>query len=91
MSLAFVLLDFEHAGIRRRAKRVRRSVDMQEFREVSRTGSIYSMEAHACNFVVGEMDQTLLLCSSDKVNEVGAERGRQTVSLAGQTREGRCH
>ena len=51
MSLAFVLWDFEHAGIRRRAKRARRGADMQEFREVSRTGSIYSMEAQACNFV----------------------------------------
>ena len=28
VSLAFVLLDIEHAGIRRRAKRARRSVDM---------------------------------------------------------------
>ena len=28
LSLAFVLLDFEHAGIRRRAKRARWSVDM---------------------------------------------------------------
>ena len=28
VSLAFVLLDFEHAGTRRRAKRARRSVDM---------------------------------------------------------------
>ena len=28
MSLAFVLWDFEHAGIRRTAKRARRSADM---------------------------------------------------------------
>ena len=28
VSLAFVLLDSEHAGIRRRAKRARRSVNM---------------------------------------------------------------
>ena len=30
VSLAFVLLDFQHAGVRRRAKCTRRSVDMQE-------------------------------------------------------------
>ena len=32
-------------------KCARRSVDMYEFRDVSRTGTIYSMEAHACNFM----------------------------------------
>ena len=51
MSLAFALLDFEHAGIQRRVKCARRSVDMQELREVSGTRSIYSKEARACNFI----------------------------------------
>ena len=30
MSLAFVLLDFQHAGVRRRAQCTRRSVDMSQ-------------------------------------------------------------
>ena len=46
MSLAFVLLDFQHAGVRRRAYCTRRSVDMQQLREVSRTRTIYSTETH---------------------------------------------
>ena len=50
LSLAFASLDFEHVGIWKRAKHVRWSVDTKEFREVSRTRSIDSMEAHACNF-----------------------------------------
>ena len=45
-SLAFVLLDFQHAGVRRRAYCTRRSVDMQQFREVGRTRAIYSTETH---------------------------------------------
>ena len=53
MSLAFVLLDFQHAGVRRRAQCTRWSVDMQQFREVSRTRTIYSTlpvykDMHAC-------------------------------------------
>ena len=36
MSLAFVWWDYQHAGVRRRALRPRTSVDMQQFREVSR-------------------------------------------------------
>ena len=44
MGLAFVLLDFQHAGVRRRAQCTRWSVDMQQFREVSRTRTIYSTE-----------------------------------------------
>ena len=35
MNLVFVLWDFEHTGIWRIVKRVRQSVDMYEFREVS--------------------------------------------------------
>ena len=37
MSRAFELLDFQHAGVRRR------SVDMQQFGEVSRTRTTYSI------------------------------------------------
>ena len=44
MCLAFVLLDFQHAGVRRRAQCMRQSVDMQQFREVSRTRTIYSTD-----------------------------------------------
>ena len=52
MSLAFVLLDFKHAGVRRRALCTRLSVDMQQFREVSRTRTIYSTETHASDFIL---------------------------------------
>ena len=33
MSLAFVLLDFQHAGIKRRASCTRRRVDMQQLNQ----------------------------------------------------------
>ena len=50
MSLAFVLLDFQHVGVRRRVECMRWSVDMQQFREVSRTRTIYSTETQClCN------------------------------------------
>ena len=49
MSLAFVLLDIQHAGVRRRAQCTRRSVDMQQFRKVSRTRTTYSTETHTKN------------------------------------------
>ena len=52
MSLAFVLLDFQHAGVRRRAYCTRWSVDMQQFREVSRTRTIYSTETHTGDFIL---------------------------------------
>ena len=52
MSLAFVLLDFQHAGVWRRAWCTRRSVDMQQFREVSRTRTIYSTETHTSDFIL---------------------------------------
>ena len=32
MNLAFVLLDFQHAGVRRRAQCTRRSADIYQFR-----------------------------------------------------------
>ena len=41
MRLAFILLDFQHAG-----------VDMQQFREVSRTRTIYSTETHTSDFIL---------------------------------------
>ena len=50
MRLAFVLLDFQHAGVRRRAQCTRWSVDRQQFREVSRTRTIYSTETHTIDF-----------------------------------------
>ena len=50
LSLAFVLLDFQYAGVRRRAECTRRRVDMQQFREVSRTRTIYSTESHTSDF-----------------------------------------
>ena len=52
MSLAFVLLDFQHAGVRRRAECTRWSADMQQFREVSRTRTIYSTETHTSDFIL---------------------------------------
>ena len=52
MSLAFVSLDFQHAGVRRRVQCTRRSVDMQQFREVSRTRTIYSTETHTSDFIL---------------------------------------
>ena len=52
MSLAFVLLDFQHAGVRGRAKCMRRSVDVQQFREVSRTRITYSTETHTSDFIL---------------------------------------
>ena len=51
MILAFVLLDFQHVGVRR-AWCTRRSVDMQQFREVSRTKTIYSTETHTSDFIL---------------------------------------
>ena len=55
MSLAFVLLDFQHAGVRRRVQCTRQSVDMQQFREVSRTRTIYSTETHTSDFVLNTL------------------------------------
>ena len=54
MSLAFVLLDFQHAGVRRRVQCMRQSVDMQQFREVSRTRTTYSTESatHTSDFIL---------------------------------------
>ena len=52
MSPAFVLLDFQHAGVRRRAQCTRRNVDMQQFREVSRTRTTYSTETHTSDFIL---------------------------------------
>ena len=53
MSLAFVLLVFsQHVGVRRRAYCTRWSVDMQQFREVSRTRTIYSTETHTNDFIL---------------------------------------
>ena len=55
--MSLVLLDFQHAGVRRRVYCTRRSVDMQQFREVSRTRTIYSTEKHTevtlIHFAVG--------------------------------------
>ena len=45
MSLGFVLLDFQHAGVRRRVSCMRRSVDMRQFREVS-------TETHSSDFIL---------------------------------------
>ena len=45
MHLAFVLLDLEYAKIKSGAKCMRQSVDMHQFREAGRTGTIYSMES----------------------------------------------
>ena len=52
-SLAFVLLDFQHAGVRRRALCTRQSTDMQQFRKVNRTRTIYSTESetHISHFI----------------------------------------
>ena len=52
MSLAFVLLDFQHARVRRRALCTRRSVDMQQFREVSRARTTYSTETHTSDLTL---------------------------------------
>ena len=52
MSLAFVLLDFQHAGVRRRAYCTRQSVNMQQLREVSRTRTTYSTETHTSDFIL---------------------------------------
>ena len=52
MSLAFVLLDFQHGGVRTRAWCTRRSVDMQQLREVSRTRTTYSTETHTSDFIL---------------------------------------
>ena len=52
MSLAFVLLDFQHAGVRRRVSCTRRSVDMQQFREVSRTRTTYITETNTSEFIL---------------------------------------
>ena len=38
MNLAFVLLDFQHAGVRRRAQCTRRSVDRQQLEGMIRIG-----------------------------------------------------
>ena len=56
MSLAFVLLDFQHAGVRRRAWCTRWSVDMQQFREVSRTVTFIALK---------HIQATLCLISSE--------------------------
>ena len=51
-SLAFVLLDFQHAGVRRRAYCTRQSVNMQQLREISRTRTTYSTETHTSDFIL---------------------------------------
>ena len=51
MSLAFVLLEFRPAGVRRGALFTRWSVDMWRFRDVSRTRTIYSTETHTSDFI----------------------------------------
>ena len=56
ISLAFVLLDFQHAGVRRRACCTRRDIDM--FRDVSRTRTIYSIKTQ-------HMQATLYLVRSE--------------------------
>ena len=55
MSLAFVLLDFQHAGVRRRAWCTRPSVDMQQFREVSMTKTTCSTETHTSDFILNTL------------------------------------
>ena len=52
MSLAFVLLDFQHACVRKRAWCTRQSVDMWQFREVSRTRTVYSIETRTSDFIL---------------------------------------
>ena len=52
MSLAFVLLDFQQADVREERSVRRRSVDMQQFRELSRTRTIYSTETHTSDFML---------------------------------------
>ena len=47
-----LLLDLEYGRIRRGTKCTGWSVDMQNFREVGRTRTGYSMKARACNFVL---------------------------------------
>ena len=79
MYLAFVLLDFQHAGVRRRAQCMRQSVDMQQFREVSRTRTIYSTETHTSNLIHSEMG------SQRSFSRTGVEwwwRGVKRTSLA---------
>ena len=51
ISLVFVLLDFQHVGVRR-VECTRRSVDMQQFREVSRTRTTHSTETHTSDFIL---------------------------------------
>ena len=68
MCLAFVLLDFQHAGVRRRAYCMRWSVDMQQFREVSRTRTIYSTETHTSNFILWKRMHKVQNCTSHKIN-----------------------
>ena len=52
MSLAFALLDFQHVDVRGRVLCTRRSVDMQQLREVSRTRTTYSTETHTSDFIL---------------------------------------
>ena len=52
MSLVFVLLDFQHVGVKRRVKCMRQSIDMQQFREVSRTRTTYNTETHTSDFIL---------------------------------------
>ena len=51
MSLAFVLLDFQRVGVRERAQCTSRSVDMQQFRDVSSTRNIYSTGTDTSDFI----------------------------------------
>ena len=53
--LAFVMFDFQLAGVRRRAQCTRQSVDMQQFTEVSRIRTIYSTEKHTSDLIRSEM------------------------------------
>ena len=65
MSLAFVLLDFQYAGVRRRAWCTRRDLDM--FRDVSRTRTIYSIETQ-------HMQATLYLVRSEMGSQNSSPR-----------------
>ena len=57
-SLVLVLLDFEHAAVTgRTTEAYETECMMSQFREVTRTRTFYSMEAHACDFVMNALSK----------------------------------
>ena len=81
MTLASVLLDFQHVCVRRRSNCTRLSVDMQQFRKVSRTRAMHSVETHTSDFIFNTFEMGSQ-CSFPRRGVEWWWRGAKRTSLA---------